>query len=343
MTYAYRRRILLVGVPLLAVVAGLAIWASGGQRIETDNAYLKSELVPIHPEVDAQVNEVLVEENSIVQAGQPVVRLDVASLKIDVERAEARLATVREDLLALERQYRQRRDELALAEEQSQFAERELARQRELVGAKLSPATRLELAEHEVVQARGRVDILRQGIEEIRIRLGSALQGRVADHPLLRAASAERDAATLHLTRAEIVAPLSGRVVKLPERGAMARRGSPLFTLVRADDIWVEANFKETQLDLLRPGQPVVIRLDSYPDAEWRGHVHTISPASGAEFAVLPPQNASGNWVKVVQRVPVRIVIDEGPSDLPLRAGTSASVSVDVQSGTRLSRLLGSR
>jgi membrane fusion protein (multidrug efflux system) len=112
---------------------------------------------------------------------------------------------------------------------------------------------------------------------------------------------------------------------------------------VRADDIWVEANFKETQLDLLRPGQPVVIRLDSYPDAEWRGHVHTISPASGAEFAVLPPQNASGNWVKVVQRVPVRIVIDEGPSDLPLRAGTSASVSVDVQSGTRLSRLLGAR
>ncbi|MBU3671823.1 MAG: HlyD family secretion protein [Sinobacteraceae bacterium] len=343
MTDMNRRRLLLIGIPLLALLVGVAFWASGGERIETENAYLKSDLVPIYPEVDAQVNEVLVEENAVVQAGQAVVRLDVASLKIDLERAEARLATVGEDLLALERQYRQRGDELALADEQLRFAERELARQRELVGAKLSPATRLELAEHEVLQARGRVDILRQGIEEMRIRLGSVLQGRVSDHPLLRAASAERDAASLHLARAEIVAPLSGRVVKLPERGAMARRGAPLFTLVRADDIWVEANFKETQLDLLRPGQPVVIRLDSYPDAEWRGHVHTISPASGAEFAVLPPQNASGNWVKVVQRVPVRIAIDEGPSDLPLRAGTSASVSVDVQSGNRLSRLLGSR
>ena len=118
------------------------------------------------PEVDAQVTEVLVEENSVVQAGQTVIRLDVASLKIELERAEARLATVREDLLALERQYRQRRDELALAEEQRSFAERELARQRELVGAKLSPATRLELAEHEVLQARGRVEIGRASCRE---------------------------------------------------------------------------------------------------------------------------------------------------------------------------------
>ena len=137
MTATTRRRVLLGLVPLLAVLAGLVVWASGGQRIETDNAYLKSDLVPIHPEVDAQVTEVLVEENSVVQAGQTVIRLDVASLKIELERAEARLATVREDLLALERQYRQRRDELALAEEQRSFAERELARQRELVGAKL--------------------------------------------------------------------------------------------------------------------------------------------------------------------------------------------------------------
>ncbi|NBX58539.1 MAG: HlyD family secretion protein, partial [Gammaproteobacteria bacterium] len=129
----------------------------------------------------------------------------------------------------------------------------------------------------------------------------------------------------------------------LPKRGVMARRGTSLFTLVRSDDLWVEANFKETQLGLLRNGQPVAISVDSYPGVEWRGHVETISPASGAEFAVLPPQNASGNWVKVVQRVPVRIAIDSGPSNLPLRAGTSAVVVVDPQSGNRISRLLGRR
>ena len=121
----------------------------------------------------------------------------------------------------------------------------------------------------------------------------------------------------------------------------MARRGASRLTLVRSENLWIEANFKETQLGLLRSGQPVSIHIDSYPDAEWRGHIDTISPASGAEFAMLPPQNASGNWVKVVQRVPVRIAIDDGPVDLPLRAGTSAVVSVDPQLGNRLTRLVG--
>ena len=334
---------LLWGVPALAVIAGVAAWALGGRYIETDNAYLKTDLVPIYPEIEAQVTDVLVEENSRVEAGDLIVKLDAESAQIDVRRAEARLTSVREELSALRRQLEQRRDERALAEEQIRYTSRELERQRELIERKLSPASRYDAAEHEALQAKGRLQVIDQGIAELGVRLGPALDGNPAAHPSVKEAQAELEAARLRLRRALIVAPEAGRVVKLPQRGAMARRTASLFTLVRSNQIWVEANFKETQLELIRSGQPASITLDSYPGVKWRGHVDTIAPASGAEFALLPPQNASGNWVKVVQRVAVRIAIDEGPRDLPLRAGTSAVVVIDPQSGNRLSRLVSRR
>jgi len=339
----YSRAALLWGVPALALSVGLLIWATGGRYVETDNAYVKADLVPIYPEIEAQVSDVLVSENAQVTAGQVVVKLDPESAEIDVRRATARLESVREELVAVRRQFDQRRDERALAEEQVRYTTRELARQRELVAAKMVPSERFDAAEHEALQAKGQLQVIEQGIEELRVRLGSALEGQLDAHPHILEAKADLDAALLRRARATVVAPEAGRVAKLPKRGVMARRGASLFTLIRSDELWVEANFKETQLDLLRTGQSVAITVDSYPGAEWRGHVDTISPASGAEFAVLPPQNASGNWVKVVQRVPVRIAIDSGPSNLPLRAGTSAVVIVDPQSGNRLSRLLDRR
>lgn len=337
------RSMLLWGVPAIAAVAGVLVWAIGGRYIETDNAYVKADLVAIHPEIEAQVTEVLASENSRVEAGQVIVKLDPESAEIDVRRASARLAAVREELTAARRQLDQRIDERALAEEQVRYTTRALARQRELVASRMVPTERFDAAEHEALQARGKLQVIEQGIAELRVRLGPALDGQFESHPLVEEAKADLEAAQLRLARATVVAPEAGRVVKLPKPGSMARKGTSLFTLVRSDDLWVEANFKETQLDLLRNGQAVTITLDSYPGAEWRGHVETISPASGAEFAMLPPQNASGNWVKVVQRVPVRIAIDGGPTDLPLRAGTSAVVVVDPQSGNRFTRMLSRR
>jgi len=337
------RMVLLWAVPLAAVVAGIAIWALGGRYVETDNAYVKADLVPIYPEIEAQVTEVLVAENSRVESGDVLLKLDPESAEIDVRRAAARLTAVREQLVAARRQLEQRNDERALAAEQIRYAERDLERQRELVASRMVPSSRFDAAEHEVFQARGRLRVIEQGIAELRVRLGPALEGRPEAHPTVMEAQAELEGARLKLRRAVIVAPESGRVGKVPERGVMARRGASLLTLVRSDNLWIEANFKETQLGLLRAGQSVSIRIDSYPEAQWRGHVDTISPASGAEFAVLPPQNASGNWVKVVQRIPVRIAIDTGPEGLPLRAGTSAWVRVDHSAGNRLSRLVGQR
>ena len=335
------RAVLLWGVPLAAVAVGLAVWALGGRYVETDNAYVKADLVPLYPEIEAQVTEVLVAENARVEAGQVLLKLDPESAEIDERRAEARLVAVREQLAAARKQLEQRNDERALAEEQIRYSSRELERQRELVAARMVPASRFDAAEHEAMQAKGRLRVIEQGIAELKVRLGPALEGRPEAHPSVMEARADLEVARLKLRRALIVAPESGRVVKLPERGVMARRGASLLTLVRSENLWIEANFKETQLGLLRSGQPVSIHIDSYPDAEWRGHIDTNSPASGAEFAMLPPQNASGNWVKVVQRVPVRIAIDDGPQGLPLRAGTSAVVAVDHSAGNRFTRLVG--
>lgn len=341
---AARARVLLLWcVPVVVLVAGLFVWGNGGRYVETDNAYLKSDVVTLYPEVEGEVQEVLVEENALVKAGQPLLRIDRAALELDVQRAAAQIEVLRAELVATLRQYDMRRGMLVVAEDQRNFTARELQRQRDLLAAKLTSGAKFDSAEHDALQAKAQVEVVHEAIEELRVRLGPAVGGAVQDHPKMREARAALDAAKLRLAHAEISAPVAGRVAKVPQRGTLARRGVPLFSIVRADDVWVEANFKETQIGELRPGLRVSIRVDAFPDAVWQGHLDTLSPASGAEFAVLPAQNASGNWVKVVQRVPVRIRIDAGPQGLSLRAGMSAVVRVDTQHGTRWSRLVSSR
>lgn len=337
------RMLLLWGVPSIALIVAALVWALGGRYVETDNAYLKSDVVTIYPEVEGTVQEVLVVENTSVQAGQLLLRIDRAALDLDVQRAAAQIDSLRGELEATFRQFEMRKGMLAVAEDQRNFTSRELQRQRELLASKLTSAAKYDSAEHDAVQAQAQIEVVRQAIEELKVRLGPALGGTMDAHPKMREARAALEAAKLRLAHAEVFAPVAGRVAKVPQVGTLARRGVPLFSLVRAEDLWVEANLKETQVGVLRAGQPVVVRVDAFPDAEWRGHVETLSPASGAEFAVLPAQNASGNWVKVVQRVPVRIRIDSGPKDMPLRAGMSASVQIDPRQGNRWSRLMSRR
>ena len=291
------RLLLLWGVPAIALIVAALVWALGGRYVETDNAYVKSDVVTIYPEVEGTVQEVLVAENTSVQAGQLLLRIDRAALDLDVQRAAAQIDSLRGELAM-------RKGMLAVAEDQRNFTARELQRQRELLAAKLTSAAKYDAAEHDAMQARAQIEVVHQAIEELKVRLGPALGGSIDAHPKMREARA---------------------------------------ALERAEDLWVEANLKETQVGVLRAGQPVVVRVDAFPDSQWLGHVDTLSPASGAEFAVLPAQNASGNWVKVVQRVPVRIRIDSGPKDMPLRAGMSASVQIDPRQGNRWSRLMSRR
>ena len=330
MSKTQTRRLLLWGVPAISVIAAALYWQYGGKVITTDNAYAKADLIALYPEVEASVREVRVVENARVEAGQPLVVLDADAIRIEIERSKAEAERIREEIAALHSQLRIAKTELRLAKERHTFASRELSRQRELVDRKLSAAVRLDEAEHQATQAEGQSGLMQQRIAELMIRLGPAANGKIDDHPAVRSAMAAIQASELKLQRSVITAPAAGRVVKLPEVGVMGRRSAPLLTLVRDDEIWVEANFKETQLRHLRAGQPVTIRFDSRPNVALRGHIDTIAPASGAEFALLPPQNASGNWVKVVQRIPVRIAIDDPQPAGRILVGMSAIVEVDL-------------
>ena len=324
------RVFLLWGVPIIALIAAALYWRFSNKVITTDNAYAKADLIAIYPEVEAPVREVLVTENARVEAGERLVTLDTEATRIELARAEAEVERIREEISALRSQWRMAQTELNLARERQMFAARELARQRELVARKLSAAIRLEEAEHVARQADGQIEVTEQRIAELRTRLGPAAVGEIDTHPAVQVAETVVQSGELKLQRSEIKAPVAGRVARLPEVGTMGRRSAPLLTLVRDDEIWVEANFKETQIEHLQPGQPVTVRFDSRPDMALRGHIDTIAPASGAEFALLPPQNASGNWVKVVQRIPVRIAIDDAHPKDSILVGMSAVVEVHL-------------
>ncbi|MCY1272324.1 putative multidrug resistance protein EmrK [compost metagenome] len=325
------KRLLLMGaVPLLVAAAALFAYLHGGRFVETDNAYAKADKVPVSADVSGTITEVLVKENDPVSAGQVLFRIDPASFRIAVAKAEARLAQVRSDLAALKAGYQEKTAELALARTRHAFAEKDLQRQTNLAQkGYLSPA-RLDESRQATQVAAQEIDAREHDLRRIAENLGGSLDLPIEQHPSYRSALAELDQAKLDLQRVEVRASLPGSVSKVPQPGQYISAGNTAMTLVADGNLWVEANFPEKDLTYVHPGQRVDVRFDIYPDRTWPGEVESLSPATGSEFSVLPAQNATGNWVKVAQRVPVRIHLQPGP-DLPrLRAGLSAVVEIDT-------------
>jgi len=334
------RALLLWGVPLLLVVVGVYWYGSGGRFVSTDNAYLKQDRVDVAPQVSGNVGEVRVAENAHVEPGQVVLVIDGKLLKIAVDRAEAAVANARVSVAALQADYREKLGELQLARATSQFALREYERQRQLAESKLVPLSALDAAHQASTAAVGQIGVLELEVNQARAKLGGAVDAPADQHPEVRAAVAELEKARVDLGHTVITAPRAGIVSHLPKVGDHAEAGQAAFAIVADASLWVEANFNETDLEWIRPGQPVRIRIDTYADHAWDGRVASIAQATGAEFALLPAQNASGNWVKVVQRVPVRIAIDAPPDGPPLRSGMSATVRIDTGAHRRFDRWL---
>lgn len=325
------KRLLLMGaVPLVALGLGLAAYLQGGRFVETDNAYAKADKVPISADVSGTITEVLTRENERVSAGQVLFRIDPASFRIAVARAEARLAQVRTDLAALKASYQEKSSELALARTRHAFAEKDLKRQANLAQrGYLSPAL-LDQSSQATQVAAQEIDAREHDLKRIAENLGGSPDAPVEQHPSYLSAQAELEQARLDLQRAEVRASLGGSISKVPQPGQYISAGNTAMTLVVDDNLWVEANFPEKDLTYVRPGQPVDVRFDIYPDSTWHGEVESLSPATGSEFSVLPAQNATGNWVKVAQRVPVRIHLQPDANLPPLRAGLSAVVEIDT-------------
>lgn len=331
-----KRLILLVVVPLIAALAVGVVYLKGGRYVETDNAYIKADKVPVSAEVSGTVTEVLVDENQSVNAGQPLFRLDPAPFQVAVAKAEAKLAQVRTDLAALKASYREKQAEIALARTKYAFSQKDQRRQADLVARNFISASKFDDAKQSTDLAEQQISALDQGLKRIAETLGGSVDSPVERHPSYRVALAELEQARLDLARAEVRAPLPGIVSKPPKPGQHVAAGSIALALVVSGNLWVEANFTETDLTYVHPGQRVTIRVDTYPDTAWKGVVESLSPATGAEFSVIPAQNATGNWVKIAQRVPVRIKIEAAPTMPQLRAGLSTIVEIDTGHRRRL-------
>lgn len=337
------RFVLLVGVPALCVVAGPAVWQRGGRFITTENAYVKADIVQIAPEVAGRVLEVAVRDHSRVAAGELLLRLDPRPFQLALDKAEAELDTARTEVEIARATYRETQGELAELQSRADYLLRRARRQQELAARGVAPAARLEETQSEAEVAQARIHVLRQRL----VRMLTTLKGDpdlpAADHPTVRERMVERDRAALDLSHTRIAAPVGGIVVNLRvQPGEQLRAATPLFALVSDRRPWVDANLKETTLAHVTVGQRVEVSLDLYPGLTWEGEVESISPATGAEFAILPPQNASGNWVKVVQRLPVRIRLLPRDGEPPLRTGATATVSIDTRRQRSLRDALGS-
>lgn len=341
-TKRWTRPILLVAVPLLLVGGAGLWWLWSGRYVATENAYVKADIVQVSSEVPGRIVDVRVREHQEVKAGDILLTVDPEHYAIALAKAEAELDQTRSRVAGFRAELAEAEMELKEAKSRIAFFQAQHGRQQQLSDKGVGFAFRAEEAESNLIVARDRVGVIEQKIKRILTSLGGQADKPTEEHALVREMLAQRDRARLELVRTRILAPVSGRVVNaklLP--GEQIRAFTPLFAIVSDTEPWVEANFKETELTHVRPGQKATIVLDIYPDVTWKAKVESISPATGAEFALLPPQNASGNWVKVVQRLPVRIRIEQNGLDLPLRAGMTATVSVDTERERKLSQIFG--
>ncbi|MWD26216.1 HlyD family efflux transporter periplasmic adaptor subunit [Aquicoccus sp. SCR17] len=326
-----RRRLLMLALPLALAIGGGAWWLLGGRYVSTDNAYVHQRMVSVSPDVSGRITEVLVGENQHVEAGTPLFRLDASGYQIALDSAEAQLAAARLAVAQQRAAYATAAAQLESARSIRDVQQRELERQKELTNRGVGSQSALDQATITASSASNAVVVAQRQLDAAAAALGGDPEAETDSLPSVQAAISARDAAARDLDHTEIRAATEGTVSQIESLnvGQFVAAGTSVATLVDNADSWIEANFKETQLDDLEPGQPVGIEVDAYPDMELHGSVESFGSATGSQFSLIPAQNATGNWVKVVQRVPVRIGIEED-ARRPLRDGMSVHVSVDT-------------
>ncbi|WP_071673034.1 HlyD family secretion protein [Nioella nitratireducens] len=335
-----RRRGLMLVVPVAIALAGGGAYLLGGRYVSTDNAYVHQPMLSISSDVAGRISDVDVRENQQVALGDTMFRLDPEPYQIAVDQAEAALASARLAVVQLRANYATAEAQLQAAESILEVQTRELERQQSLTERGISTSAALDQATVASRSAANNVDLARRQVEAAAAALGGDPEIETDALPSVRAALAQLDIAQRNLAHTEIHAPSAGIVSQVESLnvGQFVGAGTAVATLVDSDQTWIEANFKETQLDGLEVGQPVEITIDAYPGLTLRGTLESFGSATGSQFSLIPAQNATGNWVKVVQRIAVRIRIEDD-TDHPLRDGMSAHVSVDT-GNTHLADLL---
>lgn len=320
--------IILGPVIIIAVVAYL--WINGGKAQSTDNAYIQVAKAPVAPQIGGRVTDIYVHENQPVRKGQVLFRLDSRDYQANVAAAQAAVADAEFRIRSQRAGYQQEQALVQAAREQVDYATKEAARLRNLFAAGVASQQQVDQAAHAAEQARRQLAAAQQQANEALASLGGNPNLAPQAHPAVMQAQAQLERARLNVSYTEVVAPADGVVTRVDQMpvGTYLNASQTAFWLLSGQP-WVEANFKEDQLTKMKVGQPVTIKIDAYPDQELKGHVASFSPGTGSAFSALPAQNATGNWVKVVQRLPVRIEFDKPPG-AGARAGLSAHVKVDV-------------
>lgn len=325
---------------VLAVFLGAGyFWLTGGRYVGTDDAYVRAAKLMVSTDVSGLVTRVAVREGQSVGKGDILFQVDPHAFQISLDNAKANLDEVALSLRAMEVDYQRMLSDIAAQESAVANDKATFDRYDVLVKANtaISKAT-YDQARFTLTSSERKLDSLRHQADVQLARLGGKPDMAVEQHPQYLQAKAAVDEAQRQLDHATVKAPFSGIATAVDtlqpglylvaQTAALSNQGA--IGLVSTDDVWVEANLKETDLTHVKVGDPVSVTVDTYPGVVWQGTVDSISPASGAEFAILPAQNASGNWVKVVQRIPVRIKVERKPGDPRLRAGLSVNVSIDT-------------
>jgi membrane fusion protein, multidrug efflux system len=326
------RRALFLLLPLVLLIAGWR-YVTGGKVMTTDDAYVNADKVEVSTDVSGIVEKVEVTDNQQVAAGQILYRLDPLPFRLALDRAVAQLGSVANDLNALKANYRDIQARIAQAQTDVDYFSTEFARQQNLFKSHVTTQAAVDAARRSLVNAQQKLDAVDHQLAGVAANLSGDPGRPVEQQPRYRDALAQRDEAQRQLDHTVVKAAFAGRVTGVSSiaPGKYLQASTTAFYLVASNDIWVDADPKETELTYVRPGQPVTVTVDTYPNAQWRGAVESISPAAAQEFSLLPAQNTSGNWVKVVQRVPMRVRVDTSDKNMPpLRAGMSAEVAIDT-------------
>ena len=334
-TRLQRLRWPLMSLAAIAVLGGGAYFYIKGSRYQsTDDAYAQAATVSISANVGGRVSEIEVRDNELVQRGATLFKLDDAPFRIAVSDATAHQADTRLQIESLKSTYRQRLVELRAARDTQRYAQQQFDRQTRLLASGIASQAQFDQAAHGLDAARQQVANVQQQIGVALANLGGDPNIAPERHPLVAQAQAALDRAQLNLSYTVISAPTDGVVAKVEQLqvGDTIAASAPVFALVSTRDVWIEANFKEVQLARMRPGQTATVEIDRYPDRRFSAEVTSVSPSTGSQFSMLPPENATGNWVKVVQRVPVRLQLTQVDAGFLLQAGLSANVTVDTHS-----------
>ena len=327
------RLFVLVVAPLAALALGLMWWLATGRYVSTDNAYVGADKVLITPQITGPIVAVHVVEGQRVAIGDPLFDIDPAPYRIALELAQGRLAAARVEFANLRSSYASNIAQIAMGQQAVDLRQADYDRKAALVKSHAGTELELDTSNAALVQAKQILEFSRWWQESTTVKLGGGPDASIETFPDYIQAKAQVEDAERNLRNTNVTAPIAGVATQVDqiELGRVAPAGQPVFAVVADTGLWVDASPKESDLTYVRVGERASVTIDTFPGREWRGWISSIAPGTGAQFAILPPQNSSGNWVKVVQRVPLRFSFDPDQDVANLRAGMSAVISIDTE------------